>query len=414
MKLLITTNIANNIKTVINNYKPIMKKTTIKAAVLTAAVAVALVGCKKGDDKQAAGAQQQAPAIEVLTIEPSTSELANSFPAVLRGKTDIDIRPQVSGFITKVCVDEGQAVKKGQTLFIIDQVQYQAAVSQAKAAVNSARAAVNTAKSQEANQRMLFDKGIISQTQWQTAADQLAQAQAGLAQAQANLTSAQKNLSFTVVTAPSNGVVGSIPFREGSLASPSMAQPLTTVSDVSEVYAYFSLTELDILKMTNNGEISLAQALAQLPAVQLRLANGDVYRHTGKVATISGTNDNATGSASVRALFPNDNGVLRSGATGQIVIPNVNNSALLVPQKATFEIQDKKFVLVLGDSSKLHSTPIEILDINDGQNYVVTAGLEPGQTIAVEGVGNLVRDGSVIQPVTAEQKAAMQQQGAKK
>ena len=413
MKLLITTNIANNIKTVINNYKPIMKKTTIKAAIFTAAVAVTLTGCK-GDDKQAAGAQQQAPAIEVLTIEPSTSELANSFPAVLRGKTDIDIRPQVSGFITKVCVDEGQAVHKGQTLFIIDQVQYQAAVSQAKAAVNSARAAVNTAKSQEANQRMLFDKGIISQTQWQTAADQLAQAQAGLAQAQANLTSAQKNLSFTVVTAPSNGVVGSIPFREGSLASPSMAQPLTTVSDVSEVYAYFSLTELDILKMTNNGEISLAQALAQLPAVQLRLANGDVYRHTGKVATISGTNDNATGSASVRALFPNDNGVLRSGATGQIVIPNVNNSALLVPQKATFEIQDKKFVLVLGDSSKLHSTPIEILDINDGQNYVVTAGLEPGQTIAVEGVGNLVRDGSVIQPVTAEQKAAMQQQGAKK
>lgn len=394
-----------------------MKKTTIKAAVFTAAVAVALVGCKKGDNKQAAGAQQQAPAIEVLTIEPSTSELANSFPAVIRGKTDIDIRPQVSGFITKVCVDEGQAVHKGQTLFIIDQVQYQAAVSQAKAAVNSARAAVNTAKSQEANQRMLFDKGIISQTQWQTAADQLAQAQAGLAQAQANLTSAQKNLSFTVVTAPSNGVVGSIPFREGSLASPSMAQPLTTVSDVSEVYAYFSLTELDILKMTNNGEISLAQALAQLPAVQLRLANGDIYRHPGKVATISGTNDNATGSASVRALFPNDNGVLRSGATGQIVIPNVNNSALLVPQKATFEIQDKKFVLVLGDSCKLHSTPIEILDINDGQNYVVTAGLEPGQTIAVEGVGNVVRDGSVIQPVTAEQKAAMQQQqqqGAKK
>lgn len=391
--------------------------TAVKAVTLCAAFAVAITGCKKGGD-QAAMMQQQAPTIEVMTVEPGTSELSNVFPAVIKGKTDIQIRPQVSGFITKVCVDEGQKVRKGQTLFIIDQVQYQAAVSQAKAAVLSAKAAVNTAKTQEANQRMLFDKGIISQTNWQTAADQLAQAQAGLAQAQAALTSAQKNLSYTVVTSPSDGVVGSIPNREGSLASPSSAQPLTTVSDVNQVYAYFSLTEKDILEMTGNGEISLDAALAKLPPVQLRLADGAIYRYEGKVATISGVNDNATGSASVRALFPNDNGVLRSGSTGQIIIPNVNNQALLVPQKATYEIQDKKFVFVVADSNKVVGTPIEVLDLNDGKNYVVTGGLNAGQTIVVEGVGNVVREGMVINPVTAAQKAAAEaaamKQGAQK
>lgn len=391
--------------------------TAVKAVTLCAAFAVTITGCKKGGD-QAAMMQQQAPTIEVMTVEPGTSELSNVFPAVIKGKTDIQIRPQVSGFITKVCVDEGQKVRKGQTLFIIDQVQYQAAVSQAKAAVLSAKAAVNTAKTQEANQRMLFDKGIISQTNWQAAADQLAQAQAGLAQAQAALTSAQKNLSYTVVTSPSDGVVGSIPNREGSLASPSSAQPLTTVSDVNQVYAYFSLTEKDILEMTGNGEISLDAALAKLPPVQLRLADGAIYRYEGKVATISGVNDNATGSASVRALFPNDNGVLRSGSTGQIIIPNVNNQALLVPQKATYEIQDKKFVFVLADSNKVVGTPIEVLDLNDGKNYVVTGGLNAGQTIVVEGVGNVVREGMVINPVTAAQKAAAEtaamKQGAQK
>ena len=386
--------------------------TAVKAVALGAAVAVTFTGCKSNDGSQAA--MQQAPSIEVMTIEPTTSELSNVFPATIKGKTDIEIRPQVSGFITKVCVDEGQAVRKGQTLFIIDQVQYQAAVSQAKAAVLSARAAVNTAKTQEANQKMLFDKGIISQTTWQVSADQLAQAQAALAQAQAALTSAEKNLSYTVVTSPSDGVVGSIPNREGSLASPGSVQPLTTVSDVSQVYAYFSLTEKDILEMTANGETSLAAALAKLPPVQLRLADGAIYRFEGKVATISGTNDNSTGSASVRALFPNDNGVLRSGSTGQIIIPNVTQEALLVPQKATFELQDKIFVYLVADSNKLVSAPIEVLDINDGKNYVVTSGITPGQTIAVEGVGNMLREGMVINPVTAAQKAAAAQAAPEK
>jgi membrane fusion protein (multidrug efflux system) len=361
---------------------------------------------------QDGAAQTEAPAIEVLTVEPTNSELSNSFPAIIKGKTDIDIRPQVSGFITKVHVDEGQRVVKGQVLFTIDQVQFQAAVDQARAAVNSAQAAVNTAQSNERNQRMLFDKGIISQTQWQNAADQLAQAKAGLTQAQAGLTNAQKNMSYTLVKAPCDGVVGSIPNREGSLASPSSVQPLTTVSDISQVYAYFSLNEKDLLSLTNQGEKTLDAALAEMPAVQLRLANGEIYPSTGKIATVSGVIDNTTGAASVRALFDNTNGMLRSGSTGNIIIPNVSNDVIIIPQKATTDLQEKKFVYVVNDSNLTVMTPIEILDINDGANYVVTGGLKAGDKIVVEGVGTTVKDHMAIKPVSAQEKAAMQKEQA--
>lgn len=377
-----------------------MKKNVTAVAAVVAAVVVSaqLTGCGGGQQQ---GQQQQVPDIEVITMAPAVSELSNTFPAIIRGKTDVEVRPLVSGFITKVCVDEGQSVRKGQTLFILDQVQYQAAVEQARAAVESARAAVNTAQSNERNQKMLYEKNIISQTQWQNAADQLAQAQAGLNQAKAALTTAQKNLSYTVVTAPSDGVVGSIPNREGSLASPQSAVPLTTVSDINEVYAYFSLNEKDILNLTDNGQKTISQALAEMPEVKLMLANGTMYPLSGKVSTIAGTNDNATGSASVRALFQNTNGMLRSGSTGSIIIPNVSNEALLVPQSATFEIQDKRFVYTLNDSNITVSTPIEVLDINDGQNYVVTNGLKAGDRVVVEGVGIAVREGMPVNPRTS-------------
>jgi membrane fusion protein (multidrug efflux system) len=389
-----------------------MKKMTFKisAVALTALASVCAISCSSNG--QDGAAQTEAPAIEVLTVEPTNSELSNSFPAIIKGKTDIDIRPQVSGFITKVHVDEGQRVVKGQVLFTIDQVQFQAAVDQARAAVNSAQAAVNTAQSNERNQRMLYDKGIISQTQWQNAADQLAQAKAGLVQAQAGLTNAQKNMSYTLVKAPCDGVVGSIPNREGSLASPSSVQPLTTVSDISQVYAYFSLNEKDLLSLTNQGEKTLEQALSEMPAVQLKLANGEIYPSTGKIATVSGVIDNTTGAASVRALFDNTNGMLRSGSTGNIIIPNVSNDVIIIPQKATTDLQEKKFVYVVNDSNLTVMTPIEILDINDGANYVVTGGLKAGDKIVVEGVGTQVKDHMAIKPVSAQEKAAMAKQQA--
>jgi len=382
-----------------------LNKSRLVNGALGVALSLAAFSCSGKDDQQA---QQQGavPEVEVETVTLGSATLESSYPATIKGKTDIDIRPQVSGFITKVHVDEGQRVHKGQVLFTLDQVQYQAAVDQAKAMVNSAQAAVNTAKTYEQNQKMLFDKGIISQTNWQTAADQLAQAQAALAQANAGLTNARKNLSYTVVVAPSDGVVGSIPNREGSLASPSSAQPLTTISDISEMYAYFSLNENDLLAFTEGGTRSLDAALTQLPSVKLRMSNGTEYPFEGKVATVSGVIDSSTGAAQVRALFPNPSGMLRSGASGSVIMPAQYDSVVVIPQTATFENQSLRMVYAVNDSNVTMPTPIQVAPLNDGKVFVVTSGLTPGQRIVVEGVNTVVRGSMPIKPLTAGEKAA--------
>lgn len=356
------------------------------------------------------GEQQQqqaaAPQIATMTVGYGSSSLESAHPATIKGRTDIDIRPQVTGFITKVHVDEGQQVRKGQVLFTLDQVQFQAAVDAAAAAVKVAESAVSTAQLTADNKRSLYDKNIISEYEWQMADNALAQAKAQLSQAQANLITARKNLNYTVVTAPSDGVVGSIPNREGSLASPSMAQPLTTVSDNSEVYAYFSLNEKDILALTDNGAASLNKRIAEMPEVSLRLADGTVYPVKGRVATVSGVIDNSTGAANVRALFPNTNGMLRSGSTGSILIPQQNDSVIIIPQKATYELQDRRFVYLVNDSNKVASAVITVSPNNDGKNFIVTSGLKPGDRIAIEGVGTIVKDGLVITPTDPAASAA--------
>lgn len=351
-------------------------------------------------NKQQAQQGMQAPEIAVETIQPADASYQNSYPATVKGKTDIAIRPQVTGFITKVHVDEGQHVRKGQTLFTLDQVQFNAAVEQAQANVNSASSAVSTAEITERNKKMLLDKNIISETEWQLAANQLAQAKAALAQAQAALTTAKKNLAYTVVTAPSDGVVGTIPNREGSLASPSSQQPLTTVSDNSQVYAYFSLGEKDILELTEGGNASVDAGVKALPKVKLQLADGSIYPLEGTVATVSGVIDNSTGAASARALFDNPSGMLRSGNTGQIIIPRVSHDAIVIPQKATYELQDLRYVYTLNDSNITVPTAITIEPYNDGKTYVVTSGLKPGDRIVTEGVGTSVRANMPVTPKT--------------
>ena len=375
-------------------------------AILAVTASMSVISCGGGQDQQQA--QQQAPSIATQVVKAGETDFNSTYPATIKGKTDIAIRPQVSGFITKVHVDEGQSVRKGQLLFTLDQVQYKAAVDQAEAAVNSATTALQTAQLTADSKQHLFERNIISEYENQLAQNSLAQAKAQLATAQAALVSARKNLAYTEVTAPSDGVIGSIPNREGSLASPSMAQPLTTVSDNDEVYAYFALNEKDILSLTNNGEYSLTDRIKQMPEVTLRLADGSIYPANGKVATVSGVIDNTTGTATVRALFPNSSRMLRSGSTGQILIPATENEVLLIPQRATFEIQDRKFVYVVNDSNKVVSTPITIAPQNDGQHFVVTSGLTEGQRIAVEGVGSTLREGMTITPVDADKAAAAQ------
>ena len=372
-----------------------MKVKVLKAAGLfvTGAAVMMLSSCGSGQQQQA-----PAPQIGTMTVAYGSANLEDSYPATIKGRTDIAIRPQVTGFITKVHVDEGQRVHKGQALFTLDQVQYEAAVESAKAAVNVANAAVSTAQLTADNKKMLYGKNIISEYEWQMAENSLAQAKAQLAQAEAGLVNAKKNLAYTVVTAPCEGVVGSIPNREGSLASPSSTQALTTISDNSEVYAYFSLNEKDILSLTDNGATTLDKAIKDMPAVQLKLADGTIYGESGKIATISGVIDNATGAANVRALFRNTNGMLRSGSTGTILIPHQADSVIMIPQKATFEIQNLRYVYMVNDSNKTVSTRIEIMSQNDGKNFVVTSGLNAGDRIAVEGVGVSLKDGMTISP----------------
>ena len=376
---------------------------------LAGAVATVAVGCSGGDQQQM---QQMAPSIATITLAEGTSDLESSFPALIKGKSDVAIRPQVTGFITKVCVDEGQQVSKGQTLFILDQVQFQAAVDQAVAAVNAAQTAVSTAQMTADTKKKLYDKNIISQYEYQVADNQLQSAKAQLSQAQAQLINARKNLAYTVVTSPSNGVVGTIPNREGSLASPSSVEPLTTVSDNNEVYAYFSLTERDLLSLSDGGKRSLKEAIAAMPKVKLRMADGQIYPLEGTVATVSGVIDNSTGSSSVRALFNNPDGLLRSGGTGQVIIPNVQDNVIIIPQKATFELQDKRFVYVVNDSNKVVSTPITIEASHAGKTFIVTSGLTAGHHIAVEGVGTRLQDGMAITPVDQAAQAAAAQQSA--
>lgn len=365
------------------------------------AAASALSSCGGSGDPRAAlaAAQNATPEVEVLTVAPGSSDLNHTYPTTIKGKTDIDIRPLVTGFVTKVHVQEGDHVRKGQTLFTLDQVQYQAAVSQAEAAVNSAKIAVDNARLQVNNQRQLFEKNIISDYTYTVAKNQLATAEASLANANAALTTARKNLSYTVVTAPSDGVIGSIPNKEGTLASPSMQIPLTTVSDNSEVYAYFSLNEKDMLELTDGGTRSLASAIAGMPAVKLQLADGTIYGPEGKVATVSGIIDQSTGASNVRARFANPSGVLRSGSTGTILIPSRQDNVIIVPQKATYEVQDKRFVYALNDSNKTVPVAITVGALDNGKDFVVTSGLQPGQRIVVEGVGSKINQaGMQVKP----------------
>lgn len=372
--------------------------------VFITALSFSVLSC--GQNKKNGMMTNGAPEYAVMTVDTSAVDLNTSYSAKLRGKQDIEIRPNVSGFITKLCVDEGATVKKGQTLFIIDPVQYEEAVKVAEAAVNVAKANVATAELTAENKRELARKNIISQYDLQTAENSLASQKANLAQAEAQLINARKNLSYTRVTSPSNGVVGKIPFRVGSLVGPTTAVALTTVADVSEIIAYFSLNEKEVMALTKNNDGKTSKTIEEMPEVELQLPDGSIYPYKGKIITVSGIFDDATGSASVRAAFPNKENLLRSGGSGVVLIPEKDNEALVIPQNAVSEIQDKRYVFVVTDSSTVAQTEIQVLSINDGQQFVVTSGLKPGDRIVTEGVGTTVRNNMKITPITPEQAKA--------
>ena len=337
----------------------------------------------------------------VRTVATQGTELQTTYPATIKGVQDVQIRPKVSGFLTKVCVHEGQSVGAGQLLFVIDNETYQAQVRQAKAAVNTAKSQLATSKLTYENSKQLFANKVIGQYELETSENSYLTAQAALAQAEASLASAEEMLSYCYVKSPAAGVVGSLPFKVGALVSSSSAEPLTTVSDINTMEVYFSVTEKDMLTMTK-GEGGVNAAINAYPEVQLRLADGTLYDHPGKVVKASGVIDAATGSISMIARFDNPRKQLRSGGSGQIVVPTTSTGAIIIPQEATSEVQNKKFVYLVGKDNKVQYHEITVNPQDDGKNYIVTSGLQPGDRYVSKGITSL-SDGKEIKPITEEQ-----------
>ena len=375
-----------------------MNKTKI---LLIAVLTVVLASCGGGKNggKPNFGDNEYA----VRTVQGQNADLQTTYPATIKGVQDVEIRPKVSGFITKLCVKEGQQVKAGQLLFVIDNVTYAAAVRQAKAAVNAAKAQLNTARLTYNNSEKLFKNNVIGSYELQSSKNAMESAAAQLAQAEAAYVSAKQNLDFCFVTSPANGVIGDLPYRVGALVSASSQQALTTVSNNSTMQVYFSMTEKDLLDMTKTAG-GINAAISSYPAVKLQLADGSIYNHPGKVATVSGVIDPTTGTVSMRADFPNPERVLKTGASGSIVVPHTATSAVIVPQDAVVEVQDKHFVYVVGKDNKVKYTPVEINSQNDGKNYIITSGLHIGDRFVVNGV-SLLQDGMEIKPLTEAQYA---------
>lgn len=359
---------------------------------VAALCALLLVACAKAPQTQ------QATPYASLTLTTTDAEIETGFSASIRGRQDINIMPQVSGTISKVCVNEGEVVRNGQTLFIIDQVPYKAALRTAEANVQAAQAGVATAQLTYESKQELFAQSVISEFDLRLSENQLLTAKAALAQAEAQEVNARNSLSYTVVKAPAEGVVGTIPFRVGSLVGPTMSQPLTTVSDNSQMYVYFSMNETALLNMTRNLG-SFDAVLKSLPKPLLQLSDGSIYEHPGEIESISGVIDRATGSISVRAVFPNPGRLLHSGGSGNVILRHLNKNCIVIPCIATFELQDKVFVYAVEDG-KATSKMIEVIKY-DGKNYIVKSGLKVGEVILTEGV-SMMREGT---PVLLEEQA---------
>ena len=372
-----------------------MKQTFVKAAIMASFMAA--VSCGQAPTEQ--GPAQYG----VTTIATTDREIQSNYSATIRGRQDIDIYPQVSGTISELRVTEGQSVSKGQTLFIIDQVPYKAALQTAEANVAAAKASVATAQLTYDSKKELFAKSVVSQYDLSTAENTLLTAKAQLAQAEAQRVNAANNLSYTVVKAPANGMVGTLPYRVGALVSASIPQPLTTVSDNSEMYVYFSMTENQLLNLTRQYG-SIANTLKNMPDIQLQLNDGSIYDQTGRIESISGIIDTSTGSVQLRAAFPNKGGLLHSGGAGSIILPVNYTDCIVVPQVATFELQDKVYVYKVVDG-KATSSMIDVEKINNGREYIVKSGLVPGDVIVAEGVG-LLREGT---PIVAKTQGAAAQ-----
>ena len=360
----------------------------MKKMMMFAAVAATLVSCGGGGGRPQFGDNE----FPVTAVGTSTADMQSTYPATIKGVQDVEIRPKATGFITQINVKEGQTVGAGQVLFVIDNETAQQQVRQAQASVNTAQQQCNTAKLTYENSQKLHENRVIGDYELQTSKNSFEVAQAQLAQAQAVLASAKEQLSYCYVKSPAAGVVGTLPFKKGALVSASNV--LTTVSNISSMEVYFSVTEKAAMQLQSAG-------LESLPSVNLKLADGTIYGHEGKVTKMSGVIDQATGSVQLIALFQNPEKMLKSGGAGTIIIPRQATDAIIIPQSCVSEVQNKKFIYLLGSDNKVKYSEIKVDPQNDGMNYIVTDGLKPGDKYVTNGITKL-SDGMEIKPITPE------------
>lgn len=360
-----------------------------------------LFSCQGGGDKK--GKEDSPRDYPVLTLAPRPALTYRDFPATIQGQQVVEIRPMVDGYLEAICVPEGATVSKGQLLFRISNPQYEQQVITAKAAIKIAVADVNAAKMDVEKVRPLVEKDIVSKYELQSAQYTLQSKEAALAQAQATLANAETNIGYTILRSPESGVIGLIPYKIGALVNSATTNPLTTLSNTGNVFAYFSLNEKQLLSFSSHvpGN-TIEEKLQHLPAVSLVLADGSLYTEKGKLETASGLITTGTGTASFKATFPNPQGLIRSGASATVRIPRENDTALLVPQSATYELQDKVFVYKLTPDNKVLSTAIDSSPAGDGQLLIVRSGLSKGDRIVLNGFN--LKDGTVIKalPVNAD------------
>ncbi|ADB36884.1 efflux RND transporter periplasmic adaptor subunit [Spirosoma linguale] len=371
--------------------------TSLKPASFSLAILLSLsqFGCGSSTSETATTADVLTlPVVQVKTASVTTYQ---EFSATLEGRVNVDIRPQVEGYLEKIYVDEGAAVRKGQPLFRIDTRTYQQQVGNASASLLVAKANLDKAALEVARLTPLVENNVVSDVQLKTAQSAYAAAKANVEQARSVVGNASVNLNRTLITAPASGFIGRLPYKAGSLVGRTELQPLTTLSDVHEIVAYFSMSEVDFLHFTERSlGKSLADKIKKLPPVDLVLADGKAYAQKGRIELVTGQFDKTMGSISFRAVFPNAEGLLRSGITGRVRIPQTHPLAVVVPQEATFERQDRVFVYALADSNKVVSKPLQIAS-KSGNFYLITKGIQPGERIVRQGLDRL-RDGDVINP----------------
>ena len=360
--------------------------------ITTLLIALLIVSC--GKKKEIKDAPKD---FAVLTLQPRTITTYNDFPATMQGENIVEIRPMVDGYLEAIFVQEGAVVKKNQLLFRIKNPQYSQAVVTAKASIKIAIADVNAAKMDVEKVRPLVEKDIVSKYELESAQFTLQSKQASLAQAFATLANAKTNLGYTSLRSPQDGIIGSIPYKIGALVSSTTTNPLTSLSNIGNVYAYFSWNEKQLLTFLSKVEGKTMQdKLNHLPQVILILANGSEYPEKGKLESASGFITTETGTASLKAIFPNPLGIIRSGASATLRVPHTENSAILIPQSASFELQDKRFVYTVNSKNRVMSRAIVSKPTNDGQFLIVQDGLKKGDRVLIN--GSNLKDSTLIIP----------------